>query len=153
MNKIPFEEFKPLYDACTPEHKQELLFMMLGMIEKRRREKMALLVSNPRQLESLPISDLREIASTGIDDAHAWLIANFPQSKDVLDALECLTFFTLAADEPTPADLRDVLTSLDDVWKAAGGNYAADLVETPAVGSKAKKPARTVATETKARKA
>jgi hypothetical protein len=153
MNKIPFEEFKPLYDACTPEQRQELMFVMLAMKEKRRREKLKLLVSSPRQLESLPVSELREIASTGIDDAHAWLIENFPQSKDVLDAMECLTFFTLAADEPTPADLRDVVTSLEDVWKASGGNYLADLVETPAVGSKAKKPARSVATETKARKA
>jgi hypothetical protein len=155
--------WKALYDACTPADREEIAFIMLRKIDARRREKLAALMANPRQLESMPVSDLREVADVGVEDAHAFLVSALPDYAGLLVSLECLTAFSLAKDEPTAADLRDVVSSLEDVWKAAGGKYVDDLIhpskESQSAragrrpGRKSKGKPSTVSTETKARKA
>ena len=141
--------WQALYDACTPEERQEIAVLMLAKIEARRREAVELFKREPRLLDTLPASTLREIASNEVEEAHQIILTAFPEVAGMLAALECLSDFSTSKVEPSLADILDVKASLEDVWKAAR-----DMDSRMITTSKpCRKPAKSVYTETKGKPA
>ena len=143
---IQFNQIEALFEQCTNEERQSLVMFIMEMRETRRREKMSLLMADPRHLVFLPLEKLREVSDFALEDAHSWMIEKYPEAKDMVYALEVLTIFSMNKSEPTTQDLHDVVTTIEDVWKAAGGKSAADLpaadIVTLPTGKQESTPAR-----------
>lgn len=145
-------EFRQIFDKLTPDEREEITIEIIKRMDARRSSALRFLMANPQHLFNVSADKLREVVSIGLEDAHKWIIENNPQSSKMLNALECLTAFSLSKDEPTAADLTDVIYSLEDVWKAAGAKYAVDIHDHPKAVRRAqgKKPNRiNVSMETK----
>lgn len=126
-------DLESLFNKCTPTEREEILFHMLSFVEAResesQKETIKLCKENPKHLETLPASKLREIAGVVLEDAHSLIVSTHPDTEDVLLALEGLTAFSVSADEPTLADMRDTITDIQAVWVAAGGHYESELLK------------------------
>lgn len=115
--------WEQLYDACTQKEREDMLFLMLGKIEKRQeeaqRESIEIYKRDPGLLTSLSVSALRELADRVAEEAHKKILHINPEIADLLLALECLTSFSMGKDEPINYnDLTDVIASLKDVWNS-----------------------------------
>lgn len=121
-------DLKEIYDACTPDEREALLSFMLEKIEARRRDEIKMLISDPKQLAGIPLARLQDIAEIGVLTAHLWIVDTYPQAKEVLTSLECLISFTSYDEDLTVSDFTDVISSLEEIWKVAGGKYDADLL-------------------------
>lgn len=126
-------DWESLFNKCTPAEREEILFHMLSFVEAResksQKETIDLCRENPKHLETLPASKLRQIAGMVSEDAHSLIVSTHPDTADILLALEGLTAFSVSADEPTLAEMRDTITDIQAVWIAAGGHYESELLK------------------------
>ena len=106
-----------LFDACTPKEREEMVSLVLAMLESRKDTSIEIYKRDPSLLAGLSVSALREMSESAANDAHKWIIANYPQLAPLLIAFECLTSFSMGKDETINYnDLTDIISSLKEVW-------------------------------------
>jgi hypothetical protein len=122
MNKIKnWNEWVDLFNMATPAERQEAIKRMVQTIETREHAEYNLCKANPKQLDALPITNLRELADIVTVGARGLILSalyfsEYPELVDVLHALEGLNSFTSSKDEPTASEIKDTLAYIQIVW-------------------------------------
>jgi hypothetical protein len=121
MSKSSMDEWEKLFNMATPAERYEITVMMFQTIEARRQAEYDLCKADPKQLESMPVTRLRELADIVTVGARGLILSalafsGYSELVDVLHALEGLNSFTASKDEPTASEIKDTLAYIQIVW-------------------------------------
>ena len=109
-------ELLKLFEACPRKDRLTIVFFFITKWGDEWQDTIKMCQDDHKQMDSLPVSTLRNLAAYEQEKAHKSIVTAFPAAADLLISLECLTSFSTSTDEPTINDLQDVKESLVYVW-------------------------------------
>lgn len=128
-----FKTWQELYQACTPTEREEIVTSLADRLDLKRQSVFDLCKANPKHLNNLQVSTLRDISSMALVEAEAMIMTACPELFEVVSALVSLIAFSNAQEEPTTNDLQDTIKDIRAVWEKAAIFYADRDPQTRAV--------------------
>lgn len=160
-DSVKFSDWHYVYNKATPAERLEITVMMLKTIEARQNAEYDLCKADPKHLESMPITRLRELADIVTVGARGLILSALAFSGhseliEVLHAIEGLNSFTASKDEPTASEIKDTLAYIQIVWAEEKKITDSAPITTPKANKKQRHagvmPSAHVSTETKGMK-
>ncbi len=105
-----------LYEDLTPNERDEITIEMLRRVESRQRETIQYLKKTPLALDGLPVSKLMDVVEDALSEAYDWIVENFPQAREKLEAYDSLTVFYQDQGEKSERDIREAIDAICKAW-------------------------------------